>query len=386
MPRLTLPRLTLSRLALPAALALLLLTAAVVGLALAPTAPPAPVVGLAAAIPSPPPKAVSDHRATPSSETPAARPYDAAARALDLRIDGLTLAEALDGVARYARGNLPEHSRWLYRVSGFLHRHPAHCAALADAALADGATGEMQAMAADVLAGVGHGAAQAALRDLIDRSALGPAVRHRLLQSHLNLRTPSPEAADWLARQLDDPQVGPAAANALGAVAGRLAETHPAQADAALSRLQQGLKRAQTVEGQRAHLLGLGNSGQAAAHVALPFAESETPAVRAAAARALRHLPDAEARQALLRLAVDPDDRVRARAIEALLPNLSADNLDPLMAALRDGALGASAEGSLLAAALHPEQPHRRALLDGLVAGAAEPRIRERARVALLAR
>ncbi len=381
-------RLAMSRLALPAALVLLLLTAAVVALALAPTAPPAGPVA-PSVDPGAPRGAVSPGAPAadgPAASSTAAPAHDPAARALDVRIDGLTAAEALDGVARYARGDLPGHSRWLYRVSGFLHRHPEHCAAFAAAALVDGATGEMQALAADVLAGVGHGAAQAALRDLIDHSALGPAVRHRLLQSHLNLRTPTPEAADWLARQLDDPQVGPAAANALGAVAGRLAETDPAAADAALGRLQRGLNEAETVDAQRAHLLGLGNSGRPAARVALPFAESEAPAVRAAAARALRHLPDTDARAALLRLSTDADGRVRTRAVEALLPGLSADDLDPLMAALREGALGASAEGSLLAAALHPEQPHRQTLLDGLATAAAEPRIRERARVALLAR
>ncbi len=359
--------------------ALLLATAVVVVQALAPTEPTPTAATPAPRAPTPPATAAAPVEYTPRAPAPAA---DTARRSLDLRIDGLTLADALAGIARHAAGRHPDHNRWLYRVSGFLHRHPAHCAAFAAAALGPDATPHMQALAADVLAGVGHPAARGALRDLIDRSALGPAVRHRLLQSHLRLPEPAPEAADWLARHLDDPVAGPAAANALGAVAGRLAETHPAEAEAAMRRLRQGLAAADDAHDQRAHLLGLGNSGLPGAVDALPYTESDDPAVRRAAARALRHLDTPQARDALHRLAADPEPAVRNRAVEAL-----AERIDPTDTRLADlargGALGGAAEGALLSAALRA--PTAAPLLAALADGAGQPRVRERARAALLA-
>lgn len=375
----------MKRLAPPALALLSLFTVGVVVHAMAPSPPPATARAPVAPLDGPPARAAGSPEArgpSPGAVTGSVAP--GASRDLDLRVDGLTLAEALAGVGRYARGDRPDHSRWLFRVSGFLARYPEHSAAFAEAALGEQATADMQALAADVLAGVGHGPARVALRGLIDRSALGPAVRHRLMQSHLTLRTPDAETADWLARQLDDAEVGPAAVNALGAVAGRLAAVDPGAAAAAADRLEAGLDRATSALARRAHLLALGNSGLPQARAALAHVDSDDVDVRAAAARALRRLDDAGSREALHRLAGDTDPRVQARAVEALGARLTAADAEHLAGAARAGSLAPAAEGALLAVALAFEGAGRLELLDALALGAATPRVRERARVALL--
>lgn len=261
------------------------------------------------------------------------------------RTGDMTFERARADLLRWGRGGrMPDHNRWLWRVTGLLELRPELARDFADL-VRGGALGPPgDALVFDLLANVGHPEAQAALRELIADPALrGRADAPGLVQRLVLLRDPEPETVDFLAARYaaEDGPSRRATAAALGATLGRLAERDPARVAAPADRLVRDLGAASDPDERRALLTAAGNAGldsfvpEVRRALAAP-----APEVRAAAARALRRMGGPAETDALLAtLTADEDAAVQRAAATALAErSLTDEQLLALAEALGRGA------------------------------------------------
>lgn len=311
---------------------------------------------------------------------------------LAARAAGLTVAQALDELTRYAdAGRMPDHAAWFHRVTALLRLHPEACARFAEAALDPERTAAAQGVALDVLASVGHAEAQAAARAVLAGSRYaGEPVYGRLVQSLLALDAPDGESIALVESIYDGGEAGHrSAANVLGGMSAALRTAgDTAEARRLTRRLTDGLSDTGDEDTARAHLLALGNGRDPEAVDAIAArADDESPTVRRTVARALRRMPeDADAAPTLRALLDDDDPGVRASAVEALLTRgLATEDAGRLTDALREDRLGAAAARALVIAALDGRiaGDAARGVLEAAAASSALPaRMRARAQVA----
>jgi HEAT repeat protein len=171
------------------------------------------------------------------------------------------------------------------------------------------------------LVGAGTEPGQDALREVLADERRSPAQRLAAVDGAFHLETPTAEtstALEELAREGEGELKGTATL-ALGATAARMAEEDPTEAQAVVKRMASDYASAPSNDERRRIASGLGNTRSADALPTLAQAmASSDPAVRAAAAAALRFVPDARA-DALLSKALtsDPDANVRQSALLA---------------------------------------------------------------------
>lgn len=241
--------------------------------------------------------------------------------ALVQRAAGMTFAQVEADLLRYgAGGMMPHHERWLWRVSGLMRLDPSLAGHLADLALADDTPMGTRRLVLDLLAGVGHAQAQAALRRMLASEVLArDASFPRYVQRAILVRRPEPETVALVAAlyQSREGHSRYASAVAWGGALGQLRRWDPEAAAAGADAIASELRQAEDPSEQRALLMGLAASRQGG-HEALiaGFAESDDPHLRRAAVGALAHVPTGA--PLLARLAGDGDHLVRGYALDVL--------------------------------------------------------------------
>ncbi|MEZ4470016.1 MAG: HEAT repeat domain-containing protein [bacterium] len=295
----------------------------------------------------------------------------------------VTLAEVLADLRTYGPGGaLPDHARWLARTAALLRARPDLCDAFAEAGLAADQTDAGRRLVADVLANVGHAAAQAGLRRLLrEGPATSPAERARLIQSYLLVPAPDAASVELLTALADADEPGRlAAANVLGVAARVAAEGGDAAgAEALRADLTRRLATARDAGEVRAYATALGNAG-GRTDALIPLAGADDAATRQAAARALRRdAAEPAARAALFGLVHDDDPGVQRAALAALAATpLSVEDVEEIQELVEAGALAEAAVPALLGALPGLPRTRRRALVEALLAVVQDPRLRAR--------
>jgi len=300
---------------------------------------------------------------------------------LDSRIAGLTRGEMNRTLLEYGNsGQLPDHNRFLWRVTGYLERHPEHARDLLDVYRRPEASHRMQGLVLDVLASVGHPVAQEVMRDALSVGAPLEDPRGRRLYQRLGLlEQPTPATADAVAEayqqrraDVDGLDARLASAYSLGAIAGKLGEGESERAARYRDWLAADLEAAETDVERLHYVRALSNAGpEALAERLEPFASSDSAEVRAAVARALG-VADPGQRGALLQeLVADDDAVVQREALQSSASSVDAETLQTLAAVTESGRLDRLNVRRLLdiVARVRTRWPARaRTLLDSLIA------------------
>ena len=171
------------------------------------------------------------------------------------------------------------------------------------------------------LAGAGTPEAEKALGDVLRDDRSSSAERLAAVDAVFDLENPTPETAtalEALARS-GDPEVKQNASLALGVAAARMAENDPTAAQGVVRRMADDYASAQSNDERIRVVGGLGNTRSSDSLAALTQAMgSNDPAVRAAAAAALRFVPDPAADVLIAKaMTSDPDNNVRQAALLA---------------------------------------------------------------------
>jgi Lipoprotein amino terminal region len=180
---------------------------------------------------------------------------------------------------------------YLLKLQAFFYLHPEHALPAVQGLVGETASGRRFMRLTSALAAIGTPTAQRALLSLL-------AVRHTDLPAALwllgvlsSLATPLSETVQAL-EQLSNQASGDLAAGALLAL-GALASALTGESQSALvQRLEARLSHATTEPDKRLLLLALGNAGAPRSLAIITrFTKDDSPVLRAAATRALRHLP-----------------------------------------------------------------------------------------------
>jgi HEAT repeat protein len=244
------------------------------------------------------------------------------------RTQGLTLEEAQRTLVEFGNaGQVPEHSRFLWRLTGLLKLDPKGCQKLEPLFLDRAATTQRKALLLDVLADVGHPEAQASLRRLLESEQAKTDPNYALLLQRLSfVKHPEPESVRWVEARYDrgaqqgDWNERHASAYTLGSLAEELAKSGRTSE---VSRINATLRRNLSQAGsarETAHALNaLGATGNPDnLRIILDQTTSSHGAVRAAAVFALDRLDSPEAGHALVELVSDPLVAVQSRALRGL--------------------------------------------------------------------
>ncbi|HEX6277894.1 MAG TPA: HEAT repeat domain-containing protein [Polyangiaceae bacterium] len=197
------------------------------------------------------------------------------------------------------------------------------------------------ANAAEILGGLGAAGtpeAEKALRDVLRDARKTPAERLAAVDGAFALEHPSPDTAAALEEltRSDDPELKQNASLALGVAAARLAEDDASAAEGVVSRLSSDYASAKSSDDRIRVVGALGNARSSDALPALTRAmASDDPAVRTAAAAALRFVPDSAA-DVLLAQAITSDPELSVRNAALMAAGYRA--FDPLEQALRTAA------------------------------------------------
>ncbi|MBS2016177.1 MAG: HEAT repeat domain-containing protein [Deltaproteobacteria bacterium] len=247
---------------------------------------------------------------------------------------GVDLPEIESQVERAALG-APKPG-FLSQATAYLMLHPEACEALARTAIASDEKAERsRALAADLLASTGSPQAQKGLRDLAGSDVVraSATAERQILQRFTFVASPDAASIAFLearraeARSAKDADAEMACSFTLGAAARKLAaQGKGSEASRLVTELVTDLKASTSAERTRALLGALGNAApKGEAKVIAPYARAKEPAVRAAAARALRSIDAPESREALRPLLSDDDVDVARSA----LGSLSQQSLSP---------------------------------------------------------
>jgi HEAT repeat protein len=312
----------------------------------------------------------------------------AAQQMLAQRIDGLTAAQLMEGLGRF--GTLPasaDKHRFALRATGLLLQQPRLCDEVASELMGEGLDRDTRAFGLQLLAATGTAEAQAAMRALLASPAVTTSEHRGWLTVQLGLvERPTPETVAFTEsafRELTG-TVKYDAALALGATAGAL-ERQTGALQPGLDELARALDATRVEAEQVALLRSLGNAGaERLVPTVLARAESPSPAVRRAAADALRKTPTRAARRALERLAEDSHVEVQRQALATLeaFP-FEQDTVAQLHDSVRRGKLGPAASGALvtfLAPHADSDAPTRALLAELLKRPVPDPSIHTRIR------
>lgn len=340
---------------------------AAVHLSLVPTAP---VEDAAEA-----PQALLSRVSSPQDAGAVTPPRTAAQQMLAQRIDGLTPTLLMEGLGRF--GTLPastEKHRFALRATGLMLLHPELCDEVATQLAGEGLDRETRAFGLQLLAATGTPEAQAAMRAFLSSPAIERSEHRGWLTVQLGLlERPTAETVAFTQGAFAE-GTGTTkydAALALGATAGAL-ERQGGGLQTGLDDLARALDETRDEPRQVALLRSMGNAGaERLLPAVLPYTEARSPAVRRAAADALRKTPTPTARQALERLATDADVGVQRQALATLAEfPFEAETVERLHAGVRAGRLGPATSGALVSfLAPHVDAaPGARALLADLLA------------------
>lgn len=259
------------------------------------------------------------------------------------RIAGLTGAMMLETLKTHGRfGKVPDHERFLWRAVALLGEEPALCGQLAALFESPRMTQKGRLLILDLLASTGTAAAQSALRAALDSRVAEASPDYGLMYQRLSL-VQRPDANTVAMAQARYGNPGPegfgAAAYALGSVARKAPSA--AVAEAIGARLERDLLDLEPHEAEKRRTLiyALGNAA-AGAETVRAYVQSADPALRYAAAAALRHQRDPTNRAALVELTGDAEHGVARRAMRSLADaDLSAAELRRLYALVRTRAM-----------------------------------------------
>ncbi len=293
---------------------------------------------------------------------------------LEQRAEGTNLRTVLTDLLTFgAAGRMPDHNRWLWRVTGLLQLHPELCAQLLPA-FRDPAVGPKgRALILDLLATAGHPLGQDALRQAIRHAQQSvPTSEQVMLLQRLSLvAEPDAQTLEFIARThaaavtARDRDTELASLYTLGAALGRGGD--PQQRRELNQVLVSALEEAQDSIQRDAALRALGNAGQAEN---LPRVLAQTaatePTTRRAAAAALRSPQTRETTDALVGLLRDPQPAVQIEALTSLDEHrLTPSDLEALATVVLSGATAREADADLvnfLAQHLHTSPAVPRAL------------------------
>ena len=227
----------------------------------------------------------------------AALPDTARDNALEKRMRGMTFEQLAADLRRFGPGGvMPRHNAWLWRTTGWLHRYPERTGEVA-ALFWDPAVGPAgQALVLDLLASVGHGPAQGALRGILDDERVSQRFDyHANLQRLVLVSHPEPATVALVQRQYTA-RVGDDAGRAAAVTLGAMAARGVLDADGIVRGLVADLDGAVVLDDQRALVRALGASRSPVAEEALAARLRDPRAIlRAEAARALATWDDPRA-------------------------------------------------------------------------------------------
>ncbi|MFN0057392.1 MAG: HEAT repeat domain-containing protein [Planctomycetota bacterium] len=234
----------------------------------------------------------------------------------------------------------------------------------------------------------GHDAAQAALERLATAADVEHVQRVRAIIALGGVDNLNDQSFAALWRifngrgEADGVEFGNTAALALGGAAGRLRSVDDGRYPAVRGDLVAALHRAGSIGEVGILLKSLGNTGDPAVLDEItPHLRSDTPSVRAAAAKAIGSLPNSQSLSALTQaLSRETDDRVRHDIAESLVRLDMADETSVQVVKDTLGKESSSAVTALLAEYLVANldaQPQARPVLEAVLASTTSTRVRE---------
>jgi HEAT repeats len=234
------------------------------------------------------------------------------------------LGTLLADLARLESASGDQNETPLYlKFKALIYLHPESSAALGRML----ATADAKSLTMRVLTGalgaVGNPEAQAALVSAIKARPTDWPALSMLIPALSDASAPTPlaeETVSELAFRATDPNIASTAQLTLGTMAHSLAETSPERAARIVSSFVERINPATSADTTRQLLLALGNAGTAQAYPTIArFTTDPSPALRAAAATALRWVDtDQAGAQLITILASDAEPAVRLEAANAL--------------------------------------------------------------------
>lgn len=219
----------------------------------------------------------------------------------------------------------------------------------------------------------GTPAAQATLRALLDKRGYTPEQRLEVARALGRVEAPDAESVAALASLVTDPVLGRQARYGLGSAAYRLRDKNPALAAQARDTLVARLDGATSDDERVMLLVALGNAGDPVTLTkVLPALTSGSPAVRTAAAQALRRMPaDGPIDAALARASTDPESKVRSSAMNAISERAPSDALVAavIAASVSDGTFEVRLEAVRCAKSWLAARPELRPTLERIATG-----------------
>jgi hypothetical protein len=165
----------------------------------------------------------------------------------------------------------------------------------------------------DSMGSAGSPHAQTGLREIIEMPRWTEEERRSQMISLSMVARPTPDTLKFLRERFDDPEQNTQARYGFGTAIHNLKESDPKAAQQAFQELNEALKSATDPTKVQDLLSAVGNAGMAeGVAVAKNYVHAESPAIRAAAAEAVRFSPGPEADQMLAEmLQAEPSDVVR---------------------------------------------------------------------------
>ncbi len=260
------------------------------------------------------------------------------------RLRGMTPESMLEDLFVFGtNGNIPNAMEWMWRATALLTLQPELCADVVLFATDPEIEGEGHAFALQLLASVGHGEAQAALRDVLSLpNVRSDAEFDQLVQRGVLVPELDEDTVRFYEELADssDTDVNLTASNVLATAADQALERGDTARSAEIAdRLVQGFEAASTAGEREARLRVLGNAADPSLTAPLLAAsEAPSPDLRGAAARGLRNQQGPEVTERLHTLALDEDVYVRRRALESMAERgMTAADWDRLAPSLAGG-------------------------------------------------
>ena len=260
--------------------------------------------------------------ATPLSASISKEESEASIERTELATDNLEKLLADLAKVESASGDQNETPIYL-KFKALIYLHPESSATLGQML----ATADAKSLTMRVLTGalgaVGNPEAQAALVSAIKARPTDWPALSMLIPALNDASTPTrlaEETIHELASQSPNPDIASTAQLSLGAMAHNLAETSPERATNIVASLVKQIDLSSSADTTRQLLLALGNAGSAQAYSTIArFMTDSSPALRAAAASALRWIDSDQAAAQLIKvLTSDPESAVRLEAAIAL--------------------------------------------------------------------
>lgn len=239
-----------------------------------------------------------------------------------------------DGIERWLEHFEPDHTdnrannAMFYRASGFVELHPKSCEKLADYALDTHRTSQQRLITMNLLAAVGNGPAQAAMRDILANEDIYKDSRQfGILTQNFSFidRKPEPETLDFLNQTMVKEKGfrSYSAAHALGASINNLLTDDPGDKDLAStynSILRNRIDTSRTPDEKAEYIAALGNAG-IPENQDLLFTCTSDPneRIRMEAVMALRKTETTASRGMVLHLFQDGTRSVQRSAIQTFM-------------------------------------------------------------------